>query len=151
MDFRIQLYKEVRPGNIISNKLLLLSLSSIAQLKFLSASTPSFLLNLFHLLQISNLMFCLNCFTLIFEFDKILFRNPIFSSKFDCIQLALSNPIPDCDDFDLVSFCDLVTGVHFRQKYPSFFIVIYTCAYLGLMIYSVCQNELYHFNELSRL
>lgn len=38
MDFRIQLYKEVRPGNIISNKLLLLSLSSIAQLKFLSAS-----------------------------------------------------------------------------------------------------------------
>nr|DAI75166.1 MAG TPA: hypothetical protein [Caudoviricetes sp.] len=28
--------------------------------------------------------------------------------------------------------------------------VIYTCVWLGLVIYLVCQNELYHYYELSR-
>nr|DAW09791.1 MAG TPA: hypothetical protein [Caudoviricetes sp.] len=76
-----------------------------------------------------------NCFSLILKHCQVILRNSVFSAELDCIEFLLANPIPYRNDFYLVSLCNFVTSVHFRQKYPSFLYGFYTCVYLGLVIY----------------
>lgn len=88
---------------------------------------------LFNFSVLSFLGICLDCFPLILKLNKVFFRYPVLSSEFNCIQLSLADPFPDGKYLNLVSFCHFVAGVHFSQKYPSFF---YSYLYLCLPRFS---------------
>lgn len=122
-------------------------ITSTTSLCFIRLSTfVSFLLD--SILDI--LTFAWNGFALVFKGKQVIFGNSVLSSDFYRIKFFLANPLPYSKNLNFVPFRNFVACVHFCQKYPSFLCGIYTCVYLGLMIYLACQNEIHHCNEITR-
>lgn len=61
----------------------------------------------------------LNCSPGILKRFDVILRNPVFLSDLDCRKLFLTNPVPDCDNLDAVSFGHLFACIHFRQIITS--------------------------------
>lgn len=62
----------------------------------------------------------LNGLALSFKLDQIVRADSVISTDFDCRQFALTNPVPNRNNFYAISICYFIAGIQLSQTNPSF-------------------------------